>query len=166
MPAAGSLGLACRSDHHQPIRAGFRQPDLSRAAKDLAHVGVGLGRRVAGEALGGGIEREDRIGPPIGDPDDIALIHVDGIGLGSVARQLPFAPGIRLRIVEPPSLTPGSSIVVSVQNTDVDIGLRHGPKGSALPMFPQSVSRGARFSGLLWFATVTACQVAGPPVRI
>src|SRR6266851_689592 len=63
----------------------------------------------------------------------------------------------------PPSLTPGSSIVVSVQNTDVDIGLRHGPKGSALPMFPQSVSRGARFSGLLWFATVTACQVAGPP---
>ena len=47
----------------------------------------------------------------------------------------------------PPSLTPGSSIVVSVQNTDVDIGLRHGPKGSALPIFPQSVSRGARFRG-------------------
>jgi hypothetical protein len=72
---------------------------------------------------------------------------------------LPFRPDM------PPSLTPGSSIVVSVQNTDVDIGLRHGPKGSALPMFPQSVSRGARFSGLFWFATVTACQVAGPPVR-
>ena len=71
----------------------------------------------------------------------------------------PFRPNM------PPSLTPGSSIVVSVQNTDVDIGLRHGPKGSALPMFPQSVSRGARFSGLLWFATVTACQVAGPSVR-
>ena len=66
----------------------------------------------------------------------------------------------------PPSLTPGSSIVVSVQCTDVDIGLRHGPKGSALPMFPQSVSRGARFSGLLWLTTATACQVAGPPVRI
>ena len=71
----------------------------------------------------------------------------------------PFRPDM------PPSLTPGSSIVVSVQNTDVDIGLRHGPTGSALPMFPQSVSCGARFSGLLWFATVTACQVAGPPVR-
>jgi hypothetical protein len=41
----------------------------------------------------------------------------------------------------PPSLTPGSSIIVSVQNSDVDIGLRHGPKGSALAMFPQSVSR-------------------------
>ena len=29
-------------------------------------------------------------------------------------------------------------------------------------MFPQSVSRGARFSRLRWFATATACQVAGP----
>ena len=29
-------------------------------------------------------------------------------------------------------------------------------------MFPQSVSRGARFSGLLWVTTATACQVAGP----
>ena len=76
-------------------------------------------------------------------------------------------PGFRcsFRPDMPPSLTPGSSIVVSVQCTDVDIGLRHGPKGSALPMFPQSVSRGARFSGLLWFTTATACQVAGPPVR-
>jgi hypothetical protein len=63
----------------------------------------------------------------------------------------------------PPSLTSGSSIIVSVQNTDVDIGLRHGPKGSALPIIPQSVSRGARFSRLRWFATATACQVAGPP---
>jgi hypothetical protein len=63
----------------------------------------------------------------------------------------------------PPSLTSGSSIIVSVQNTDVDIGLRHGPKGSALPIIPQSVSRGARFSRLRWFATAAACQVAGPP---
>jgi hypothetical protein len=69
----------------------------------------------------------------------------------------PFRPDM------PPSLTPGSSIVVSVQNADVDIGLRHGPKGSALPIFPQ-FARGT-FSGLLWFATVTACQVARPPVR-
>jgi hypothetical protein len=29
----------------------------------------------------------------------------------------------------------------------------HGPKGSAVPMIPQSVSRGARIPGLLWFAT-------------
>ena len=77
-------------------------------------------------------------------------------------------PGFRcsFRPDMPPSLTSGSSIIVSVQNTDVDIGLRHGPKGSALPIIPQSVSRGARFSRLRWFATATACQVAGPPVRI
>src|SRR5262249_40055775 len=43
------------------------------------------------------------------------------------------------------SLTSGSSIIVSIQNTDVDIGLRYGPKSSALPIIPQSVSRGARF---------------------
>ena len=78
------------------------------------------------------------------------------------------SPGFRcsFRPDMPPSLTSGSSIIVSVQNTDVDIGLRHGPKGSALPIIPQSVSRGARFSRLRWFATATACQVAGPPVRI
>jgi hypothetical protein len=39
-----------------------------------------------------------------------------GCGLGAVRR--PFRPHM------PPFLTPGSSIVVSVQNTDVDIGLR------------------------------------------
>src|SRR5262249_28950303 len=74
-------------------------------------------------------------------------------------------PGFRcsFRPDMPSSLTSGSSIIVSVQNTDVDIGLRHGPKGSALPIIPQSVSRGARFSRLRWFATATACPVAGPP---
>jgi hypothetical protein len=74
-------------------------------------------------------------------------------------------PGFRCSFLPdmPPSMTSGSSIIVSVQNTDVDIGLRHGPKDSALPIVPQSVSRGARFSRLHWFATATACQVAGPP---
>jgi hypothetical protein len=38
--------------------------------------------------------------------------------------------------------------------------------GSALPTFPQSVSRGRRISWLHWFASATACQVARPPVRI
>src|SRR5262245_48529070 len=47
----------------------------------------------------------------------------------------------------PSSLTSGSSIIVSVQNTDVDISLRYGPKTSALQIVPQSVSRGARFRG-------------------
>ena len=38
--------------------------------------------------------------------------------------------------------------------------------GSALPTFPQSVSRGRQISWLHWFASATACQVARPPVRI
>src|SRR3954465_1478348 len=45
-------------------------------------------------------------------------------------------------------------------------GLRRDPSGSALPIIPQSVSRGARFSRLHWFAFATACQVARPPGRI
>src|SRR3954462_11690584 len=42
-------------------------------------------------------------------------------------------------------------------------GLRRDLNGSALPTLPQSVSRGARFSRLHWFATGTACPVARPP---
>src|SRR3954451_22989853 len=45
-------------------------------------------------------------------------------------------------------------------------GLRRDPSGSALPRLPQSVSRGARFSRLHWFAFATACQVARPPDRV
>src|SRR3954471_16694714 len=41
-------------------------------------------------------------------------------------------------------------------------GLRRDLNGSALPTLPQSVSRGARFSRLHWFATATAFQVARP----
>src|SRR3982751_4497770 len=45
-------------------------------------------------------------------------------------------------------------------------GLRRDLNGSALPIIPQSVSRGARLSRLHWFAFATACQVARPPGRI
>src|SRR5262249_3621906 len=40
---------------------------------------------------------------------------------------------------------------------------RHGPKGSALPMIPQSVSRGARISGLHWFADCYGLSGCWPP---
>src|SRR5216683_6693718 len=64
----------------------------------------------------------------------------------------------------PSSMTPGSSIIVVVQFSDVDIGLRQDLSGSALPKFPQSASRGARISGLPGLRYVAACQVARPPV--
>src|SRR6266567_144679 len=73
-------------------------------------------------------------------------------------------PGFRCSFLPdmPSSMTSGSSIIVSVQNTDVDIGLRHGPKSSALPIVPQSVSRGARFSRLHWFATLRPVRLLAP----
>src|ERR1700676_5004991 len=84
---------------------------------------------------------------------------------GAPRRDPRAVPGFRCSSLPdmPSSMTSGSSIIVSVQNTDVDIGLRHGPKSSALPIVPQSISRGPRFPRLHWFATATACQVAGPP---
>jgi hypothetical protein len=68
------------------------------------------------------------------------------------------------RLDMPSSMTPGSSIIVVVQFSDVDIGLRRDLSGSALPKFPQSASRGARISGLPGLRYVAACQVARPPV--
>src|SRR6476660_1427952 len=61
-------------------------------------------------------------------------------------------PGFRCSFLPdmPSSMTSGSSIVVSVQNTDVDIGLRHGPKNSALPIVPQiRFTRGTVFAATL-----------------
>ena len=70
-----------------------------------------------------------------------------------------MVPGFRRRFRpdKPPALTPGNSIVVSVQNTDVDIGLRHGPKGSALPMIGNPIARDTDL-GLLSIATTTAVR--------
>src|SRR6516225_8175112 len=47
----------------------------------------------------------------------------------------------------PLSMTPGSSIIASPE-LRCRHGLRRDLSGSALPIFPQSVSRGARLSGL------------------
>jgi hypothetical protein len=75
-------------------------------------------------------------------------------------------PGFRwlFRLDMPSSMTPRSSIIVEVQFSDVDIGLRRDLSGSALPKIPQSASRGARISGLPGLRYVAACQVARPPV--
>jgi hypothetical protein len=48
----------------------------------------------------------------------------------------------------PSSTTPGSSNVNKFQRSDADIGLRRVLSGSALPLIPQSVSRGAFISRL------------------
>src|SRR3954465_14601486 len=43
-------------------------------------------------------------------------------------------------------------------------GLRRDPSGSALPTLPQSVSRGARFSRLHWFANCYGLSGCSPPL--
>ena len=154
-------------------RSGY--PALCQAADSIAHrLGGLLILRPRGPRSGPGYSvpvRHHLIDPIRPTRRHIATSPHGGLyampSLCGSASATRVVPGFRcsFRPDMPPSLTPGSSIVVSVQCTDVDIGLRHGPKGSALPMFPQSVSRGARFSGLLWLTTATACQVAGPPVR-
>src|SRR5215471_18763945 len=54
-------------------------------------------------------------------------------------------PGFRCPLLPdmPSSMTTGSSYVDKFQSSDVDIGLRRDLSGSALPLIPQSVSRGA-----------------------
>ena len=50
----------------------------------------------------------------------------------------------------PSSLTSGSSIIVSIQNTDVDIGLRYGPKSFGTPNSPAiHFTRGTVFAATL-----------------
>jgi len=59
-------------------------------------------------------------------------------------------------------MTPGSSIIVMVQFSDADIGLRRDLSGSALPKFPQSASRGTRISGLPGLLTLRPVRLLAP----
>src|SRR6266403_1862540 len=61
---------------------------------------------------------------------------------GGSGLSLPFLLGMPL------SMTPGSSIIASPE-LRCRHGLRRDLSSSALPILPQSVSRGARISGLL-----------------
>jgi hypothetical protein len=51
----------------------------------------------------------------------------------------------------------------SVPGSDVDVGLRRVLTGSALPKFPQSVSRGGSISWLQWFAHCYGLPACLPP---
>src|SRR5215831_2321591 len=53
----------------------------------------------------------------------------------------------------------------SVPGSDVDIGLRRVLTGSALPTFPQSVSRGGSISWLQWFAHCYGLPGCLPPLN-
>ena len=59
-------------------------------------------------------------------------------------------PGFRCQFLSdmPSPRTPESSSVDKFQCNDADIGLRRGFNGSALPISPQSISRGGSITGL------------------
>jgi hypothetical protein len=78
-------------------------------------------------------------------------------------------PGFRCTFLPdmPSPKTPRSSDIRKFQNRDVDVGLHQRISGSALPMFPQSVSSGwNNFEASTVRPFATACQVARRPVRI
>jgi len=74
-------------------------------------------------------------------------------------------PGFRCPLLPdmPSSMTTGSSYVDKFQSSDVDIGLRRDLSGSALPLIPQSVSRGARISRLPGSHICYGLSVCSPP---
>ena len=79
-------------------------------------------------------------------------------------KQPRVVPGFRLSFLPgmPSSMTPGSSVIVMVQFSDADFGLRRDLTGTALPMFPQSASRGARISWLHGSLTLRPVRLLAP----
>src|SRR5271157_2603493 len=66
----------------------------------------------------------------------------------------------------PSSMTPGSFVIVMVQISNAERGLRRDLSGSALPKFPQSASRGARLSRLPGLLTLRPARLLAPLCRI
>ena len=61
------------------LGAAFRQPDLARAAEDLAHSGALVGVGSASNVSLRGIEAEDRVAAPVAQPDHVAIVDVDRV---------------------------------------------------------------------------------------
>src|SRR4051812_49402811 len=77
----------------------FGAPYLTRTSVELADVGAGLVGREGKEGLALGIETYDGIGGEVGEPDDVGVVDVDGIGAWPLARQLPLLPAAVSRVV-------------------------------------------------------------------
>src|SRR5438270_12263709 len=64
-------------DHEQLIRRGFGSPDLTLAASKLPHAGIVVGQGKGLEPLGLGIEAQDRVCPPVADPNSVGVVNLD-----------------------------------------------------------------------------------------
>ena len=72
----------------------------------------------------------------------------------------PFLPGM------PSSLTPGSSIIVAVQNFDIDVAFAEIRTARHSQSSRNPFHAGHAFRGFPVYTFATACPVARPPVRI
>lgn len=87
--AKGELGGV---DDEEFVGGGGGGPDLAGAAEDLAEVRVGAGQGKGGKGFGGWVEADEGVGAEIGEPDDVLVVDVDGVGHGTAAGKFPFAP--------------------------------------------------------------------------
>src|SRR5262249_33535962 len=88
-----------RAEDHEAIVARLRRPDLARSSQHLPDIRATLVAREHTKRLRRGLEPDDRVGAEVAEPDHVALVDVDGVGAGAVARHPPGLPGLRLRVV-------------------------------------------------------------------
>src|SRR5581483_11081802 len=91
---AGSI-----AHHHQPVGAGLRRPDLAGAAVELAHVGAAPVAGEALECLRRRIEAHDGIVGPVGEPDLVLVVDIDGVAARAGIGDRPDLPLLLERIV-------------------------------------------------------------------
>src|SRR4029079_7877596 len=60
---------------------------------------AGRRQRQDREALGPGIEADERVAAEVGQPDDVAIVDVDGVRLRGGAGELPLAPRLARGVV-------------------------------------------------------------------
>ena len=86
------------ADDHELVGGGLGAPDLAGAAEQLAD-GRAAREAERRERLVVGVEADERVRAEVGEPDDVALVDVDGVGLRAGAGQPPLAPAARRRVV-------------------------------------------------------------------
>ncbi len=151
-------------------------PALCRAGDSIAHRRGGWGcPPPQGPSLGSGFccpRASSLIGPIRPTRRHIAIspsrLIRDAFAVRERLGDPRVVPGFRCSFLPgmPLSMTPGSSNIDHVQYLDADTGLRQDLNGSALPILPQSASRGARISGLPVSHLLRPARLLAPPWRI
>src|SRR6266536_413922 len=115
------------SRHHDQSRvARFGSPRFTRAAQHLADVGARAVGCKGLEFLADGIEPDEGIGRPVGEPDLVLVVDPDRIRMRLDARQLPLAPRVCGRFVH--ADLPG----IPVAHPDSAAGIRPDTPGALL----------------------------------